>query len=151
MGLHYGRGASPVAFRFFRRHQARNDLVVEGRRQPWTERAHGGDVSVSRSFPRSFHTTGISAGYAVTHVQSVDPFAGELDPNFPVPFIPQRGVFTRARVGFTYSDARAQIYDMTTSVGRTTASQPSSRCMRAMRTWFSTRTSTSSIWNGLPM
>ncbi|MBK7154656.1 MAG: PD40 domain-containing protein [Sandaracinaceae bacterium] len=119
VGLHYGRGASPVAFRFFRRHQARNDLVVEGRRQPWTERAHGGDVSVSRSFPRSFHTTGISAGYAVTHVQSVDPFAGELDPNFPVPFIPQRGVFTRARVGFTYSDARAQIYDMTTSVGRT--------------------------------
>jgi len=118
LGLRYGRGAFPVAVRFFRRHQDRNDLVVEGVRQAWTERVHGGDISVSRSFPRSFHTTAISAGYSASHVQSVDPFRGELDPNFPAPYLPELGMFTRARLSFSYSDARAQIYDMTTSVGR---------------------------------
>lgn len=119
LGLRYLRGTFPVALRFYRRHQDRNDLVVEGVRQGWTERVHGGDISVSRSFPRSFHTTAISAGYSASHVQSVDPFRGELDPNFPAPFLPELGMFTRARLSFSYSDARAQIYDMTTSVGRT--------------------------------
>ncbi|MCA9576632.1 MAG: PD40 domain-containing protein [Myxococcales bacterium] len=114
----YQRGTVPVAWRFFRRHAARNDLVVEGVRQPWRERALGGDISLSRSFPRSFHSTTLSGGYAVTHIASVSPFRGELDPNFPPPSVPERGFFTRARVGFAYSDARAQIYDMTTSVGR---------------------------------
>jgi hypothetical protein len=115
----YHRGTVPVSWRLFRRHQARNDLVVEGRRQAWRERAVGGDVSLSRSFPRSFHSTTLSGGYAVTHVRSVSPFRGELDPNFPAPYVPELGFFTRARVGFVYSDARAQLYDMTTSVGRT--------------------------------
>ncbi|MCA9533322.1 MAG: PD40 domain-containing protein [Myxococcales bacterium] len=115
----YQRGTVPVAWRFFRQHQARNDLFVMGRRQSWRERAVGGDISLSRSFPRSFHSTTLSGGYAVTHIRSVDPFTGELDPNFPVPYVPDRGFFTRARLGFVYSDARAQIYDMTTSVGRT--------------------------------
>ncbi|MEM9863306.1 MAG: hypothetical protein AAF938_17045 [Myxococcota bacterium] len=114
----FQRPRAPIRLGAFRRLRERNDLIVAGQRRSWLERSAGFDMGVSYPFLRAFHTNTLSASYGLTWTDNQEPLGGRLDPNTPPPSIPERGRFSTLRVGWSYSDVRARLFDMTPSEGR---------------------------------
>ncbi|MFW6067778.1 MAG: DPP IV N-terminal domain-containing protein [Myxococcota bacterium] len=110
----------PTSFqlRLFRLVRPRGDLQVGGASAPWVERRVGGEVGLSRTFPRRFRSQTLSATYAVSHSRNADPFEAPLDPNDPPPRLPDMGRLINLRLGWSYSDVQRQAWDISPSKGR---------------------------------
>jgi hypothetical protein len=115
----YQRLPTNMRLRLFRLLRPRGGLVVGGEPRSWIDNHRGADVGMSRTFPRTFHHNTVSANYTLSHLGSLEPFGGRLDPNTPPPIIPERGRFASARLGWFFSDARRQTWDISPSAGRT--------------------------------
>ncbi len=103
---------------FFRRVTPRSGFVVNGRRRPYVEDAYGGRIGIAQVIPRSFHSNRVRASYGLTWTRSLSTFTGTLNPNYPPPIVPATGLNADLALSWSYSDARRQIYDYTTSEGR---------------------------------
>jgi hypothetical protein len=115
----YQRLPTNMRLRLFRRLRPRGGLVVGGEGIPWIENHRGGELGLSRTFPRTFHRNTVQATYALSHVGSLEPFGGRLDPNTPPPVVPDRGRLASLRLGWSISDVRRQVWDISPSMGRT--------------------------------
>ena len=114
----YNRSLLPLSLRLFRRITQRGGLVVGGEPRPWIEESYGGDLGVSYSFLRALYANSLRLNYSLAHIGKAEPFGGILDPNTPPPVLPETGLLASMRAGWSYSDARRQLYDISPSYGR---------------------------------
>jgi hypothetical protein len=114
----YHRLPADLRLRLFRRLQPRSDLRVGGEPVPWVENRRGAEVGLVRPFPRTFHRNTLRATYQISHLDSLDAFGGRLDPNTPPPVLPDTGRFASANLGWSLSDVRRQVWDISPSMGR---------------------------------
>ncbi len=114
----FARSAMPVSVRAFRRVSRRTDLEIGGESRSWAENAIGAELSVRRTFPRSFHRDSVYFGYSLSHLSAAEPLPDEFDPNTPPPRFPELGRLATINAGWSYSDTRRHTYDMSPSEGR---------------------------------
>lgn len=118
-GYSWNRSPLGISARGFRHVQQAGGLTINGAQQPWVQESFGGEIGIGYAFPRAFRSDSLSLSYSLTYTQPADPlFAGELDPNFPPPVLPENGRFAALRFGWAYSDIERYLYDISASNGR---------------------------------
>ena len=77
-----------------------------------------GEVAASYTFLHVFHRHNIELAWNLTHLDNAEPFGIDVDPNVEPPVLPETGLLSSLRIGWSYSDAERYTYDVTPSAGR---------------------------------
>ena len=106
---------------FFRRVSLRDGFIINGQSRTWIEDRYGGRLGIAYSIPRSFHINTVNASYDYSWSRSLEGIRIPLDPNTPVPQLPQTGFDSSITLSWSYSDVRRRTFDMTDTAGRSLA------------------------------
>jgi Tol biopolymer transport system component len=113
----YQRMLAPITVSLFHSETPGYNLVVAGAARQWLRDTDGGDIGLRFRLPQAFDSHSLGASYAVTRVSKAAPFGGRLDPNDPPPILPNTGIVTRLRFGWSYSNVVQTAYDISPSWG----------------------------------
>ncbi len=115
----YQRTPLPITISAFHGVAPRGGLVVAGEPEEWIERSFGGEIGIRYSFPRAFNSEIFTLSYRLSYLDNIEPISGAvLDPNDPVPVLPQEGLLAGLRAGWSWSDVVRTAWDITPSEGR---------------------------------
>lgn len=113
----YRRSPLTLGVHLYRRESLRGGFFVGEEEREWVENAVGGEVRLRYSMPGPFHGQGIALTYAAAHIDNLEPFVAQLDPNAPPPRLPSLGFTSELRLGWSWSNTERFGYDISNSQG----------------------------------